>query len=1081
MFMRDVYRSCAGLMLVVGFFAGGTETARGGGLSPERPRVEARTNPLGLDVAVPRLSWVVTSKERGQKQTAYQVLVARSPEELAKGEGTLWDSGKVASDETLNIEYRGPALAAHQRAYWKVRVWDREGEPSGWSEPAFWSAGPGAEWGAEWIGFDQPREALTFPEADFSGSKWIWHPADKGAAKPKAHRLFVSEISVPDDAKVEKAELLVSADDQYRFTINGELVADSGTSGFDKPKLVSLPTRIKPGVNSIRVEVANASEGPAGLLAKLNVTLAGGRVISLVTDGSWKALDNPGANWHNRPLDTADWPSAEVVGIYGDAPWGKLKLATLILPPPTLLRSEFKASKAVVGATLYASSLGIVEPVINGKAVSDEFFNPGWTDYNKRVLYRAYDVTRLLKPPGEANVLGALLGDGWYSGYIGFARQRDHYGKQPRAKLLLHLEYADGTTEDVVTNGSWKAGVGPIRESDFLMGEMFDARDTTLARWQKPEFDDNAWAKVDTGAEVSPVLQWHSGPPVRVIATYPGKPISRPGPGRVIVDFGRNVAGIPRLTLRNTAPGQTIRLHFAERLNPDGSLYTTNYRDARSIDTYICAGGEEEVYQPRFTFHGFQYAEIEGLTETSTAEIAALALSSDTTRVGSFSCDDPMLNQLYQNIVTTQMSNFIDIPTDCPQRDERLGWTGDAQVYVRTATLNTDVQAFFNKWLQDLVDGQRADGQFPMVAPVKVAGDDGGPAWADAGVICPWTIYEVYGDRRLLERQYPSMVKFVEFCEKRSVDGVLPPKEFHAFGDWLSIKADTPKEVIYTAYYALSTKLTAKAAEALGKVEDAKRSNDLFGRIKTAFRKAYVQPDGRIKGDTQAVYVLALAVDLVDGEEAKQAARYLVENIEARGNHLSTGFIGTKDLMLVLSKIGRNDVAYRLLHNETFPSWGFSIKQGATSIWERWDGWTPENGFQDPGMNSFAHYSFGAVYQWMVENIGGIREATPSYRTFVIAPQPGGKLNRAAFGYDSVRGLIESSWAREGDHLVVEVTIPANTTATVRLPAADVGAVTESGQPLGGQPGLGQAKAEGGIVSIPVESGTYRFAMPTAR
>jgi alpha-L-rhamnosidase len=1081
MFTRERCPLYAGLALAVLLLPGpGAGAARAGVLVPGRLRVEARTNPLGLDVAVPRLSWIVSSPERAQRQTAYQVVVATTPGGLAEGRGVLWDSGKVASDETIHVEYRGAALKPHQRAYWRVRVWDRDGQPSAWSEPAMWSAGPGADWKAAWIGYDAPRESLAFPEADFAPAKWIWHPNDRDAAKPKAHRLFVTTLAVPADATVEKAELLVSADDQYKFTINGELVADSGTNGYDKPRLVSLPTRIKAGPNTIRVEVYNAMPGPAGLLAKLNVTLAGGKLLTLVTDESWKALDNPGANWHNRPLDTDGWPVAAVVGQYGDAPWGKLKLATLILPPPVLLRTEFTPAKPVRQATLYASALGIVEPVLNGRSVSDEFFTPGWTDYTKRVLYRAYDVTGLVQP-NRPNVLGAILGDGWYSGYIGFARQRDHYGKQPRAKLLLHVEYADGTSEDVVTNNSWWAGVGPIKESDFLMGETFDARDTTLANWQRPDFDLDFWATVNTGSEMDPALQWHAGPPVRVVARYPGRPIRQPGPGRVILDFGRNFAGIPRLTLRDTKPGQTITLRFAERLNPDGSLYTTNYRDARSLDTYTCAGGPVEVFQPRFTFHGFQYAEIAGLDAPTTAEVVGLALASDTPMAGSFACDDAMLNQLHQNIVTTQLSNFIDIPTDCPQRDERLGWTGDAQVYIRTATLNADVQAFFTKWLQDLADGQRADGQFPMIAPVKVAGDDGGPAWADAGVICPWTTYEVYGDRRLLERQYPSMVKFVEFCRGRSRDGVLPPAQYHAFGDWLSINAETPKDVIYTAYYALSTRLTARAAEVLGKSDDAKRFGELYEQIKAAFQKAYVKPDGRIEGDTQAVYVLALAVDLVDGELAKQAAGYLVENIEARGGHLSTGFIGTKDLMLVLAKIGRNDVAYRLLHNDTFPSWGFSIKQGATSIWERWDGWTPEKGFQDPGMNSFAHYSFGAVYQWMVENIGGIREATPSYRTFVVAPQPGGKLNTARIGYDSVRGPIASAWTRDTNGLTLEVTVPANTTATVRLPAADASAVTESGRPLAGAAGVGEVKAEAGVVSIPVGSGTYRFAMPAPR
>jgi alpha-L-rhamnosidase len=392
-----------------------------------------------------------------------------------------------------------------------------------------------------------------------------------------------------------------------------------------------------------------------------------------------------------------------------------------------------------------------------------------------------------------------------------------------------------------------------------------------------------------------------------------------------------------------------------------------------------------------------------------------------------------MVNKLHRNICQTQRANFIDIPTDCPQRDERLGWTGDAQVYVRTASYNRDVQAFFTKWLVDLADAQRADGQFPMVAPLVVAGPDGGPAWADAGVICPWTIYDVYGDRRLLARQYPSMVKFIEFCRKRS-PGLLPPKKFHCFGDWLSIKAKTPKDVIYTAYFACSTRLAAMAAEVLGKKADAAGYFKLYEDIKKAFNKAYVAADGRIKGNTQCVYVLALANDLVDGEMRKKAAQYLVEDIKGRDYHLSTGFIGTKDLMLVLTKIGRTDVAYRLLHNDTFPSWGFSIKHGATSIWERWDGWTPEKGFQTPGMNSFAHYSFGAVYQWMFENIGGIKSDGTGFRKIVIRPRPGGKITSAKVGYVSHNGPIVSQWRIEGGIFRLKVQVPPNTGARIFVP-----------------------------------------------
>jgi alpha-L-rhamnosidase len=488
------------------------------------------------------------------------------------------------------------------------------------------------------------------------------------------------------------------------------------------------------------------------------------------------------------------------------------------------------------------------------------------------------------------------------------------------------------------------------------------------------------------------------------------------------------------------------------------------------------------MWEPRFTFHGFQYVEITGLTAPPTNDtITGIALSSDTPVVGTFETSDAMLNQLHSNILHTQRSNFIDIPTDCPQRDERLGWTADAQVYLNAAILNADVQAFFDKWLVDLIDSQRDDGQFPEVAPSKPAGSDGGPAWADAGTIAPWAIYQAYGDKKVLERQYPSMKKFIAFCKDRSTAELLPPEKFHCFGDWLSINADTPKDVIYLAYFAHSTNLTAKAARVLGYEVDAKQYEDLFAKIKASFHKAYIAADGRIKGDTQTCYVLAIAFDLVDGADRDAAAKYLVENIEARGNHLSTGFLGTKELMLVLSQIGRQDVAFKLLHNTTFPSWGFSITQGATSIWERWDGWTPEKGFQDPGMNSFAHYSFGAVYQWMAENIGGIHAINGAAKTITIAPQLDPKLTWAKTGYHSPRGDIKTDWKVDGDKLTLNVVVPTNVKATIVVPASDARTVREGGKPLVNANGVAGFELRKNGVAIEVGGGEYRFESTISR
>ena len=1090
--MKQNYRSnlLAGIFLAAVFFnqiltaASPDRTEQksytGPGLRPAYLRCENRVNPLGLGETQPRLSWIVESGERGQRQTAYQILVSASEAALQKDSGDLWDSGKVASDETLGVVYAGKPLASGQPCFWKIKVWDASGKESPWSEPARWSIGllQPPDWQGQWIGYDKPRQ-IELPEAQFEGGKWICLARDARLDAAKASRVFLGSIKLPPVAEIAEAELMIAAADEFTVNLNGQIV---GRNRFQ----VGAPFTavrfnvfefLQDGENEIRATVKHATNGPTGVIIKFTAKTKAGKTFTLVSDETWRATDKTSANATNKSA----WSACRVLGEHGIAPWGKLKAVGKIQPPAVYLRTQFTVSKPVVRATLYGTALGWFDLHLNGARVSDDYFNPGWTDYEKRIYYRAYDVTAAVKP-GD-NALGAILSDGWYSGYITWYGDREHYGNQPRVFAQLVLEFADGSRQVVATGKDWKAGTGPITGADILQGENYDAR-KEITGWDMPGFNDKSWAAVNLGVNLHPVVQAHPGPPVVAIKEFRAKTITEPKPGVYVLNLGQNFAGVTRLTVHGK-PGQKITLRHAERLAPDGGVYTINLRSAQATDTYICKGDGVEVWSPRFTFHGFQYIEVTGLTEKPTEDtVVGVALSSDTPVVSSFECSDPMLNQLRNNVYWTQRANFIDIPTDCPQRDERLGWMGDAQVYVHTATLNTDVQAFFTKWLVDVEDAQRADGQFPKVAPVKPLRDegaDGGPAWADAGVICPWTIYETYGDRRELERHYDSMCRFIEFCKNRSTPDLLPPAKFHCFGDWVSIKAETPKDVIYTAYFAYTTKLVERAAEVLGKPEDVAKYHAMFEQIKKSFNKAYVGMDGRIKGNTQAVYVLALKLDLVDGENARRAAEYLVEDIKNHDWHLTTGFVGTKDLMLALAKINRNDVAYRLIHNDTFPSWGFSIKNGATTIWERWDGWTPEVGFEKSGMNSFAHYSFGAVYGWMLENIGGIRNAGLAYKQIVIAPTTDEKLTFARTYYASVRGEIACEWKKSGDKLLVTVAIPANTTATVSLPAKSADAITEGGQPLAKVAGVKFLRVENDRVLLSAESGSYEFAVNTGK
>lgn len=1050
--------------------------AKSDGIQAASLRCEYRVDPLGIDIVNPRLSWTLESDKRGQQQTAYQVLVASSPEQLKKNEGDLWNSGQVFSDETTSIVYEGTMLTSGMDCYWKVKVWDKAGKDSGWSRPAKWSMGllKPEDWKAQWIGYDVSVASRSTPDA-VKQAYWIWSDPDAAKGTAVAERYFRRSFDLA--AIPQKAVCYITADDGFELFVNG-LKAKEG-QGHTVILEAAIEQYLKSGKNVLAVKASNHgnSVNPAGLLAAVVIKLQDGSEQVILSDAQWRTALAEVPGWHSEGFDDSAWSNASSLVKMGMSPWEGSDIAKQILPPARYLRTDCTvAARKIKKANLYATALGIYDLSVNGRRVTDDYFSPGWTDYAKRIYYRTYDVTDVLKS-GD-NAIGAVLADGWYAGYIGYARQRDYYGKHLRLLCQLNIEYEDGTTQVVATGPDWKASLGPIVHADFLQGESYDAR-REIPGWNTTKFDDAGWQKVAIGSdEVHPQVQSAVSPPVVVFEEIKPIAVSEPRPGVYVFDMGQNFAGVVRLRIKGKA-GQTIRLRHAERLNPDGTIYTTNLRSAAAADTYICKGGKTEVWQPYFTFHGFQYVELTGVdSKPSRDTIVGLALSSDTPATGTFECSDAMVNQIQQNAVWTQRANFIDIPTDCPQRDERLGWTGDAQVYINTAAYHNDVHAFFTKWLVDLEDAQRRDGQFPMVAPLKVAESDGGPAWADAGVICPWTIYKMYGDRRVLETHYDAMKKFIAFCRDRCTDELLPPAQFHCFGDWLNINDDTPKDVIYMAYFGYSTQLMADIADVLGKTADSERYNRLFEQIKASFNKAYVEPDGRIKGDSQTAYVMAIAYDLLDEKGQKLAAEHLIRRIRDCNWHLSTGFVGTKDLMLALAKIGRNDVAYRLLHNDTFPSWGFSIRHGATSIWERWNGWTPEQGFGDPGMNSFAHYSFGAVCQWIFENIGGIQTEGSAFKNIVIKPQPGGKLTWARTAYQSIRGEIVTDWEVKKNVFHCRVTIPPNTTATLYLPAVDEKSVLEGKRPLNQVNGIMKAVYQPDTMVLELGSGQYVFQSP---
>jgi len=893
------------------------------------------TNPLGIGESRPLLSWKLSpatgkEEERGLAQSAYQILVASSRDVLESGKPDLWDSGRVASNRTVFVDYAGKPLASAARAWWTVRIWDQARAPSALAAPQFWEMG-------------------------------------------------------------------------------------------------------------------------------------------LLDKGKW----------------TGRWIACTLVG----GPQTSI--------PAPYFRKPFAISRQpIISARLYATALGLYEFHLNGQRIGCDLFTPGCTDYRKRVQYQAYDVAEYLRP-GE-NVIGAILGDGWYCGFMGNSVMRQFYGDRPKILAQLVVTFADGSVQTISTDSSWKFSAGPILANDFMMGESYDAR-LEMPNWNAPgSFDDNRWQPAVEVPDPGVAITAMSGPPVRRMLELKPIDIKQRHNRWWLIDFGQNMVGNVRLRMKGKA-GVTVRMTFVEMLDKNGGPYTANLRQAKQTDYYTLRGDPDgETYEPRFTFHGFRYVEIDHYPGQLTAgDIVAVVIHSDMEQTGSFECSEPLVNQLQKNIQWGQRGNFVDIPTDCPQRDERLGWTGDAQVFCRTAAFNFDVAGFFAKWTADMRDAQTERGSYPWIIPNTEAprkdepewGSDGGPAWADAGVICPWTMWLVHGDVRLVERHYASMCKFVDYL-KQSTDPFHlirshPEwKGFHGFGDWLSqdsrdgLMGGTPKDLIGTAFTAYDARLLAQIAAALGREKDVAKYTQLVSDVTAAFCRRFVTADGLIVANTQTACVLALHFDLLPPEKRPAVLEALVRNIRNDGTRLNTGFVGSPYLNFVLTRFGKLDVAYELLMQTKWPSWLYAVTQGATTIWERWDGWTHDKGFQDAGMNSFNHYAYGAIGAWLYQIVAGldVDPNRPGYEHIIFHPHPqrNGPLMHAQAKLESNRGPIESVWRlkTDGCTLQYEISIPPNLTATAHIPAADPAAVLESGK---------SPKSAVGIKALPPSTTHAIFELTSGR
>ena len=1064
------------------------------GLAVQNLRCEYLENPTGIDVLQPRLAWGLRSEERGQKQSAYRVLVASVPERLAADLGDLWDSGKVVSDQTIQVAYAGSALNTRQRCFWKVRAWDRNGQPTPWSGAATWSMGllQPADWKAEWIAYRPPAPVISPHNGYHSAlaltadtNKWV--SVDLGAARAVGGvDLFPSR---PYDRTPDTPGFLFPA----RFKVETALKTDfsDAVPAVDRTA-ADVPN---PGTNALTYAFAPRSARYVRLTA---TRLTGCDTKNYAFALAELRVHSGGTNVAEKAAVTAS-DAIEAGG------WAKMKLTDgrlfpdkgtpQVTPPATLLRKEFVLSGPIKHAAVSVTGLGLYELRINGRRVGDHVLAPEWTRYGKRIQYQTYDVTELLRD--GANALGAQLCAGWWAGPLVIRPLWP--APQYCLRMRLDIERADGTLQSVVSDGTWQAtDAGPIRRSEIYYGEDYDAT-REQPGWDSPGFTAAGWIPALTlpcpdGAEGT-VLVAQPNEPVRVVEELHPVRLTEPQPGVYVFDLGQNIAGWCRLKAAAPA-GTVITLRHGEMLNDDGTVYTDNLRGLAQLNVYTWRGGEAEL-EPHFTYHGFRYVQVDGLPGRPAEDaVIGRVFHSDATAAGKFSCSDEMLNTIMRCSDWTQRANLMSVPTDCPQRGERLGWAGDIQIFSQTAIFNRDMAAFFSKWLYDVRDSQYGDGTFSDLAPIpeRSGGIGGAPGWADAGTIIPWRVYVNYADTRMLAGHFDAARRWVDLIHRRNPGLLWLQSRGCDHGDWLN--GDTmlldgypkgvgavPKEVLATAFFAHSAEIVSKMARALGREGEAERYAKLHEGIKAAFQRAFVSADGRITGDTQAGYALALDFGLVDGPLRSKAMASLLEAIKTYKGHPSTGIQSTHRMLLALSRNGQHADACRLASLRTVPSWAYMVEMGATTIWERWDGYVKGRGFQNGGMNSFSHCAFGAIGEWVWRMLAGINpdETQAGYKHVIVRPRPGGGLTWVKSRYDSIRGPIVSEWTLAKGVFSLVVALPPNTTAAVFVPAKDAVTVTEGGLPAGQAKGVSFLRMEEGCAVYAVESGRYTFASDSAQ
>jgi alpha-L-rhamnosidase len=1094
----------AGVLAMAGLVS--AQTVQAG--APTHLRCESLEQPMGMDEPHPLLSWQLHDGTHGARQTAYQILVASSASSLS-GKPDIWDSGRVESDQSVGVPYAGPALAAEKRYFWQVKVWGKDGKAYPASAVSWWETGllSSGGWRGNWIGYEE-EEHRRLREAN---AEWVTNPGEenyKPAGDTHHNFRYALDIAKP----VKRADLFVAGEDTPAAWVNGQQVLQAQPlppwkqSPWKTYARKDVTRQLRVGKNLVAVDVtlyAKDRQRPgtdpsrAPMNATLYVEMSDGSVQIFKTgsEGWMSALDTKG-DWQAVQFDDSGW-KAPVTFKPPSSPFGDSELGK---PWPTgpvkTLRRTFDVSKPISSARLYATALGAYNFFINGRIVGDQLLAPGWMDFRQHVPYQVYDVTKQIN--SGRNAIGAYLAPGWYTTPLQWFRQGYNYGDTPPAlRAQLRIEHTDGSVDWVVSDASWKAEVSPIQTAEIYDGETFDARQLQRG-WDTTSFDDSKWqSAVLIRPTHEPEIVWQSFQPIRAERTLTAKAITSPKPGVYIFDFGQNLAGVPRVHV-NVPAGTDVQLRFAELLNPDGTMYVDNLRTAKATDHYIAGAAGMVDYQPTFTFHGFRYAEISGLTsKPDTGAVQAVVLHTDAPFSAHLQTGSKMVNQLWSNILWGQRSNFVGVPTDCPQRDERLGWTGDAQVFWRTASYNMDLGSFSKKFAADLRSTQSGTPMYGIFAPSTLPPNPGYAAgWSDAGVIVPWTSWVQTGDKRIIEQNWDGMSKYLGAIEEANPDHLWKKNYGIPFGDWLSPEGVTPEDLIATAYWAYDVTLMQQMAQATGRSADEQHYKELFGQIKGAFNQAYVRSDGFVGGvapppvfasaterplskepvDTQTSYVLSLYMKLLPDSVRQAAAKRLVDKISANKGVLGTGFLGTPYLLEALSDSDRSDAAYNLLLKTDYPSWGYLVEHGATTMWERWNG---DQMMNDPSMNSYNHYAYGAVGEWIYRYAAGIDTVArdPGFHTIYLHPNFDARIGSLDFIYESGYGPVHSSWTASGGSAHWTLVIPANAKGQLPLTAEQESAFSLDDGPITQSKKVHKLEAAGQEHVYEVPAGAYSFTV----